>query len=57
MDYGLLLEDEDNLDASPSETLEIVLPKSMDGKFLVLYVLNEHEIWVIFSFLKHLFNP
>ena len=31
MDYSLLLED-DNLDASPSEPLEITLPKNQDGK-------------------------
>lgn len=38
MDYGLLLEDEDNLDASPSEPLEITLPKNMDGMLLTKYV-------------------
>ena len=31
MDYSLLLEDEDNLDASPSEPIEITLPRNMDG--------------------------
>ncbi|XP_052779768.1 uncharacterized protein LOC128217013 isoform X4 [Mya arenaria] len=31
MDYGLLLDDEDNLDASPSELIEITLPSNMDG--------------------------
>ena len=31
MDYGLLLDDEDNLDSSPSEPLEITLPNNMDG--------------------------
>ena len=34
LDYGLLLEDEDNLDSSPSEPLEITLPKNQDGKDL-----------------------
>ena len=33
MDYSLLLED-DNLDASPSEPLEITLPKNQDGEGL-----------------------
>jgi hypothetical protein len=37
MDYGLLLEDEDNLDASPSEPLEITLPKNMDGESLIYF--------------------
>ena len=34
MDYSLLLED-DNLDASPSEPLEITLPKNQDGKLFI----------------------
>ncbi|XP_048739977.2 uncharacterized protein LOC125654190 isoform X5 [Ostrea edulis] len=31
VDYSALLQDEDNLDPSPSEPLEIVLPKDQDG--------------------------
>ena len=32
VDYSALLQDEDNLDPSPSEPLEIVLPKDQDGE-------------------------
>lgn len=38
MDYSLLLEDEDNLDASPSEPLEITLPKNMDGMLISVQI-------------------
>lgn len=31
VDYSALLQDEDNLDPSPSDPLEIVLPKDQDG--------------------------
>lgn len=38
VDYSALLQDEDNLDPSPSEPLEIVLPKDQDGKYKELCI-------------------
>lgn len=40
IDYSSILDDEDNLDASPSETVEIVLPRHQEG--LYLQVLKRH---------------
>lgn len=36
IDYSSILDDEDNLDASPSETLEIVLPRHQEGNLNTL---------------------
>ncbi|XP_063446523.1 uncharacterized protein LOC134726026 isoform X8 [Mytilus trossulus] len=36
IDYCAILDDEDNLDASPSETLEVVLPRTQEGNINTL---------------------
>jgi len=33
LDYSALLDDEENLDASPSEPVELILPRVQPGRF------------------------
>nr|XP_034305803.1 uncharacterized protein LOC105321045 isoform X1 [Crassostrea gigas] len=43
VDYSALLQDEDNLDPSPSDPLEIVLPKDQDGYIKSLECTFKHD--------------